>query len=255
MTNKHLNLHIVVSGVSALTTLYLSIFLRDRYRVMSLYPGQRDKLGALHIGIAALQALGCLFANRTKVHATQVDEYIRARLQEEKQSRSRALALRSLPPIFGMGLNNAGDEEAPSEVDQDDVRWAMNADEMDLVYAGMTNDPGGEYFDTDLRRIDSRLKTYTLRNESLSRKNDFLRQLLEQNQKRNADQNDEIQRLSTAASKANESCMMALSKLNIFERELAHGRTTNTAATDQSQLQSLERRLYALETRVGGRDS
>jgi hypothetical protein len=61
--------HIIVAGISSLVTLYLAIFLRDDYHTNST---QRAKLSSLHIGIAALQLLGCLFAYRTRQHATQV---------------------------------------------------------------------------------------------------------------------------------------------------------------------------------------
>ena len=60
MTNKHLRLHMIISAASAIVTVALSIVLRDQYATQSA--GQRAKLSSLHIGIAAFQMLGCLFA-------------------------------------------------------------------------------------------------------------------------------------------------------------------------------------------------
>ena len=74
MTNKHLRLHMIISAASAIVTVALSIVLRDQYATQSA--GQRAKLSSLHIGIAAFQMLGCLFAFRTQAHALQVDECV-----------------------------------------------------------------------------------------------------------------------------------------------------------------------------------
>ena len=47
-----------------------------------------------------------------------------------------------------------------------------------------------------------------------------------QNQQRNDEQTTEMHTLSEEASRANESCLMAVNKLNIFERKLTVQRTT-----------------------------
>ena len=92
MTNKHLRLHMIISAASAIVTVALSIVLRDQYATQSA--GQRAKLSSLHIGIAAFQMLGCLFAFRTQAHALQVEKDAvarRDRLQKVAQAAKKVV--------------------------------------------------------------------------------------------------------------------------------------------------------------------
>ena len=207
MTNKHLRLHMIVSAISAAVTLYLAIFLRDRYATLAI--AQREKIASLHIGIAAMQLLGCMFAFRTQAHAVQVDEYIRARLEEEKHARRRALALHRLP--FSRG--DEGDEHDFEGGVRDGLLWALDHDEQ-LDEFGLEDTA---IFDPDLRRLDARLRQSSVVSGEMYEKNSLLAQVLRDNEKRNRQQLAEMQSLARNAVEAQVMCERATAKLNYFE--------------------------------------
>eukprot|EP01046_Picozoa_sp_COSAG06_P034508 COSAG06_NODE_3621_length_5107_cov_5.314497_3_plen_223_part_00 len=198
-------------------TLYLAIFLRDRYATGTV--GQREKISSLHIGIAALQLLGCLFAWRTQAHALQVDEYIRARLEEEQFARRRALSLHRLP--FQRALTD-GEPDFEGGV-RDGLLWALDHNhDGQLDYDYLQED--SSIFDPDLRRLDARLRQTSVVSGEMYDKNSLLAQVLNQNEKRNRQQLAEMTLLSQNALDAQAMCERATSKLNYFEDELKQTR-------------------------------
>lgn len=184
--------------------------MRERYATGSVE--QREKVASLHIGIAALQLLGCLFSWRTQAHALQVDEYIRARLEEEKFARQRALSLHRLP--FDRGRSST---KAPSEDDvRDGLLWALDYDGggVDVEY-GMDEDMS--IFDPDLRRLDARLRQTAAVSGEMHEKNSLLAQVLNQNEKKNQQQLVEMQILAKTAIDARSICARTTAKLNYME--------------------------------------
>ncbi len=188
--------------------------MRDRYATGTV--GQREKVASLHIGIAALQLLGCLFSWRAQAHALQVDDYIRARLEEEQFARKRALSLHRLPFERGGFSANADIEDGV----RDGLLWALDYDGggHDADYM----DEDNSIFDPDLRRLDARLRQTAAVSGEMYEKNSLLAQVLNQNEKKNRKQLEEMQTLARTAVEAQAMCERATAKLNYFECVSGH---------------------------------
>lgn len=183
--------------------------MRDRYATRS--EQQKEKVASLHIGIAAMQLLGCLFSWRAQAHAQQVDEYIRARLEEEQFARKRALSLHRLPFERG-GSSTKADIEGGV---RDGLLWALDYDDGGYDAAYMEED--SSIFDPDLRRLDARLRQTAAVSGEMYEKNSLLAQVLNQNEKKNRQQLEEMQTLARTAVDAQAMCERATAKLNYFE--------------------------------------
>jgi hypothetical protein len=259
MTNKHLNMHIIVSVISALVSLWLAIVMRDRYQIVSSQrAGQADRLASLHIGTASLQLLGGFFAFKTKANAAQVDGYIRARLEEEKQSRRRALAIHSMPMYPGDGAHGGYDDFDNSEYDPENAhQWAVSDDMLRMPGGGggggSSEGGGADYFDPDLRKLDGRMQQFAYQTDLLMQKNGFLVKSLAQNHSRNQEQTEEMRQLAKQATEANSACILAVSKLAIFEKELSS--TRKLTQLKASEVDALQIRLGEVQGLLGDSSS
>ena len=195
---------------TAVATLYLAVFMRDRYATGSVE--QREKIASLHIGIAALQLLGCLFSWRTQAHALEVDGYIRARLEEEQFARKRALAVHKLPFDRLAGSSKKQDDE---DGVRDGLLWALDYDGGGVDAEYMEEDMS--IFDPDLRRLDARLRQTAAVSGEMHEKNSLLAHVLNQNEKKNQQQLVEMQKLAQSAMDARAVCERTTARLNYME--------------------------------------